>query len=86
MVVLEAAGRMRTSAVALLLRAGVVVVAVAALALAGAAVSPAGIVAVTSTVAAILTVVLAAMVWRLSIWPPVLDRPRSAGCSCSRCR
>jgi O-antigen/teichoic acid export membrane protein len=73
-VVLEAAGRMRLSALGLLLRAALVVATIGALALVGADLTPETVIAVTAVAGAMLTLGLAPSVWRLALWPPYLDR------------
>jgi O-antigen/teichoic acid export membrane protein len=73
-VVLEAAGRMRLTAGALVLRSGAVTAALAVVTIIGVEGSPELVIALTTVAGALLSIGLAAAVWRLSIWPPALDR------------
>jgi O-antigen/teichoic acid export membrane protein len=73
-VVLEAAGRMRMSAVALVLRSALFALALGAFALAGGRISTELVMALTVGASALLTACLTASTWRLALWPPALDR------------
>ena len=72
--VLEAAGRMRTSALALLARAGLVTLGVGVAALAADDLTPELVVGIGAAASAVLAALSARWVWRQALWPPVADR------------
>jgi O-antigen/teichoic acid export membrane protein len=73
-VALEAAGRMRLSAVGLLVRGALAAVALGVVALVAVDISAETVIAIAAGAGAALTVGLAPAVWRIAIWPPALDR------------
>jgi O-antigen/teichoic acid export membrane protein len=72
---LEAAGRMKLSAVGLIVQQAAVVGSLAVIYITGKGESPIVIACISVISMLVVTGVLAATLWKVAFWPPVLDRP-----------
>lgn len=72
---LEAAGRMKLSAIGLIVQQGTVVASLAVIYVTGRGQSPIVIASISVISMLIVTAVLGATLWKVAFWPPVLDRP-----------
>lgn len=72
---LEAAGRMKLSAVGLIAQQGAVVAALAVIYISGKGQSPLVIASISVISMLVVTLALGATLWKQAFWPPVLDRP-----------
>ncbi|MEJ7786505.1 MAG: oligosaccharide flippase family protein [Solirubrobacteraceae bacterium] len=71
---LEAGGRMKASGLALVVRQGLTVAGLVAIVATGIGESPAFVIGLNGVAYGVVAGLFAALVWRVGIWPPALDR------------